>query len=225
MGKNTLERILYIDEMIRNGRHPKKKDIAQHFEVSLKTIERDIDYMRDRLAAPIMFDRQVNGYRYSLEGYFLPALHMRQEEALALFISHYLGNAWRGTPLASAANSIWERISGFMEEDILIDTSAFNETVFLVDQSVEFDTSIWIGVYTATRNRHKVTIAYKTPQFDVSFQRIIHPYRLIHHRNSWYCLAFDEYRNRPLIFSRARIDSLVESPERYELPNDFRIED
>jgi predicted DNA-binding transcriptional regulator YafY len=131
--RNSLERILYLDERMRSGSYPKKAAAAEFFEVSPKTIERDIEYMRDRLGAPVVYDRERRGYYYSEEGYYLPAFHIRRDEGLALCISHYLGNAWKGTPLAEAAEGIWKRFAGLVREEILIDTAAFSETVYLVD--------------------------------------------------------------------------------------------
>ena len=225
MGKNSIERILYLDELLRDRKYPKKRQIAARFEVSNKTIERDIDYMRDRLGAPISYDRLQGGYMYEEDGYFLPAIHMQQDEAFALFLSHYLGNAWKGTPLADAADSLWSRLSGLMQEDILVDTAAFSETVFLIDQSVIFDPQIWVGIYTAIRSTHKILIWYKTPEYDNAVERTLQPFRLINHRNGWYVLGFDEYRQKPLIFSLSRIQRITVLEDKFSFPKEFNIED
>jgi predicted DNA-binding transcriptional regulator YafY len=222
MGKNSMERIIYIDELLRDHSFPKKRDFAEHFEVSGKTIERDLEYMRDRLGAPVVYDRERCGYCYEQEGYYIPSCHMQQQEALALFISHYLGNAWKATPLADAAQRLWKRVSGSISEELLIDTSAFSQTVHLVDQSVEMDTRSWLSVFTAARNRRKIRITYRS-QGKAAAERVIRPYRLIHHRNSWYVLAYDENRQMPLMFSISRIEGLTELDESFTIPEQFAI--
>jgi predicted DNA-binding transcriptional regulator YafY len=71
MGKNHIERILYIDRLLRAEAYPSRQTIARQFEVSVKTIERDSDYMRDRLEAPIAYDRDRKGFYYDSAGYYL----------------------------------------------------------------------------------------------------------------------------------------------------------
>jgi predicted DNA-binding transcriptional regulator YafY len=54
--------------------------------------------------------------------------------------------------------------------------------------------------------------------------RTVHPYRLVHHRYSWYLLAFDELRQKILVFSLSRIRELKHLDEQFTLPKDFRVE-
>ena len=47
--------------------------------------------MRDRLGAPLEYDREKRGFYYNEDGFYLPALYMGEGEALALFLSHHIG--------------------------------------------------------------------------------------------------------------------------------------
>jgi predicted DNA-binding transcriptional regulator YafY len=46
--------------------------VAREFEVSVATAKRDINYLRDRLLAPLFWDSRLNGYYYGEEGFSLP---------------------------------------------------------------------------------------------------------------------------------------------------------
>jgi hypothetical protein len=46
-------RMLRIHELIQDGGHPNCFSLAAEFEVSPKTIQRDIDFMRDQLRLPL----------------------------------------------------------------------------------------------------------------------------------------------------------------------------
>lgn len=59
-----MERVAVIDRAIRAGEYPNARTIADRLEVSRRTIQRDIDFMRDRLDAPLVFDAKRNGYTY-----------------------------------------------------------------------------------------------------------------------------------------------------------------
>lgn len=58
------ERIFYIDREIRDGRGARAADVASRFEVSERQVKRDIEYMRDRLGAPIEWDAKCKRYIY-----------------------------------------------------------------------------------------------------------------------------------------------------------------
>ncbi|NTW64563.1 MAG: DNA-binding protein, partial [Chlorobiaceae bacterium] len=57
-----LVRIQHIDRELRNNCYPNCTRVACHFEVSSKSIQRDIVYMRDMLDAPIDYDKKKKGY-------------------------------------------------------------------------------------------------------------------------------------------------------------------
>jgi len=61
-----LERMQWLDRQLRQGAYPGAADAAAVFEVSRRTILRDIDYMRLMLGAPIEYDRRRKGYRRHL---------------------------------------------------------------------------------------------------------------------------------------------------------------
>ena len=50
--KVRVNRVLMIDEAIRSGAYPAIADLARKSEVTKRTIERDIEYLRDMYQAP-----------------------------------------------------------------------------------------------------------------------------------------------------------------------------
>lgn len=60
-----LERLIFIDSSIGEGRYPNTSVLANELEVSVPTISRDIAMLRDRLGAPIEYDRDRNGFYYT----------------------------------------------------------------------------------------------------------------------------------------------------------------
>lgn len=60
-----IERVSYIHQLLSDNRYPNCRTIAEHFEVKPLTIHRTIDFMRDRGAAPIEYNRAKKGYYYT----------------------------------------------------------------------------------------------------------------------------------------------------------------
>ncbi len=66
-------RLLLIDIWLGGGCYPDCRQLAEEYQVSSKTIQRDLDYMRYQLDAPIAYSAQHRGYHYTEAGYKLPA--------------------------------------------------------------------------------------------------------------------------------------------------------
>ena len=75
---SALPRIYRIDAEIATGKYPNKSDLAKILlndwgKVSISTIGRDIDFLRDRFNAPIEYDAYHRGYYYTEKTYRFPA--------------------------------------------------------------------------------------------------------------------------------------------------------
>ena len=55
--KNIYERFVWFDERARLKAYPNATTLAEEFEVSVKTAQRDIEFMRDRLNCPLCYDK------------------------------------------------------------------------------------------------------------------------------------------------------------------------
>ena len=58
------ERILYLDRKIRLDGRVTVAQAAEKFQVSTRQIKRDIEYLRDRFDAPLVYDNGIKAYRY-----------------------------------------------------------------------------------------------------------------------------------------------------------------
>ena len=59
------ERFHLIDQMLSNRRVVTRAQFLEALEVSPATFKRDLEYLRDRLMAPIVWDREQRGYNYT----------------------------------------------------------------------------------------------------------------------------------------------------------------
>ena len=83
------ERLHQIQRLLTTHRAVPLATIVERLSVSKATAKRELAYMRDRLQAPIVWDRELRGYR--LEGPFaLPALYLTSAEIHALLVLHHL---------------------------------------------------------------------------------------------------------------------------------------
>jgi predicted DNA-binding transcriptional regulator YafY len=64
---SQISRIFFIDHRIRTFGKVTLKDIVSQGDVSVITAKRDIEAMRDRMNAPIIYNHKIKGYTYTQE--------------------------------------------------------------------------------------------------------------------------------------------------------------
>ncbi|UCC15253.1 MAG: transcriptional regulator, partial [Gammaproteobacteria bacterium] len=83
------ERFYKIQQLLQKGRAVPRQKFLDVLEVSPATFKRDLEYMRDRMDAPIAWDREARGYRFDTSdpqaaNWELPGLWFSEEELRAL---------------------------------------------------------------------------------------------------------------------------------------------
>ena len=59
-----MERLYQIDQLLADRRSVSRAELLERLGISWSTLKRDMAYLRDRLNAPIVYDRELRGYRY-----------------------------------------------------------------------------------------------------------------------------------------------------------------
>lgn len=87
-------RVYKIEMLIRNRGHVSFQTLLDELEISAATLKRDLEYLKDRLGAPIVYDRFLNGYKFGEEyrgqKHELPGLWFNERELYSLLMAHQL---------------------------------------------------------------------------------------------------------------------------------------
>lgn len=70
-GEFAVERIVWLHKRIKDGYYPNAVRLSERFGISHRQAQRDCDYLRRKLNAPVEFDRSRQGYYYT-EPFSLP---------------------------------------------------------------------------------------------------------------------------------------------------------
>src|SRR5579864_5487767 len=93
----NIDRILGILLILQAQRAISARQLAAQFDVSTRTIYRDLDTL-SLLGVPVYAERGRNGGIRLLEGYFLPPLMFARGEAIALLLGLALLGNLRAAP-------------------------------------------------------------------------------------------------------------------------------
>lgn len=113
------ERFYKIDALLQANRVVPIDRMLDELEVSIATFKRDIEYMRERLNAPIVWDRLARGYRYEQandnEFHALPGMWFNAQEAYALLMMQAMLSDLQPTLLKSQIEPLKARLRALIE--------------------------------------------------------------------------------------------------------------
>lgn len=129
MSRLMLERMKQIHIEIYSNKYPNSPRLAEMFNVDEKTIDRDIEMMRDRMNLPIEIDRKKGGYYYDGAVAAFPDVLLTEEELISMM---FAVNALRSTVFAKMGEGslkLFTKLTGALPEDICVSLAASEEAV------------------------------------------------------------------------------------------------
>ena len=221
-----LVRIQYIDQQLREQTWPNCTRLARYFEVSTKSIQRDIDYMRDLLHAPIEFDSKKNGFHYSKKDWtFLPSTILDRQEADALIVTRKVLSQYQGTPYYEEVNRALDKVLQYLPGTL--SASQFSEVYSFESFSLaSIDNRVFAVIEDAIRNKLKLNLAYRAFWNSQETERVVHPYRLhfSHTKENWSLFGYCELRQEIRSFVVSRIREVSLTTEHFTIPASFSID-
>jgi len=230
--KPSLPRIYFIDQKIAQGNYPNAPQMAEEYETSLSSINRDIAYMRDMMDAPIAYDFTRKGFYYTKKTFRLPAVYATADDLLALGMAKNLMELYKDTPVHDAALNLLENISAPLQDEE--NTRWFLDRIVIPKTAAAVvEEQTWKGIVDALRTNRVITFQYsgseddtargeegKTPYKKLDARRA-RPYQLLFDRSDWYLFAYDEDRKDMRIFALSRITKIALTDAKFSIPAKF----
>lgn len=222
-----LERILYMDTLIQNSRYPSVKTFRDHFEVSKRTIIYDIQFLKDRLKAPIQYSHSHGGYFYADPSWRLSIFPVTEGDLLGFFLSIELTHRYLGTPFEKPLRDSIQRLTSILPDKVQISIEELSSH-FSVRAGAASKTppETLVALQQAIQERHPVDMVYFTAGRGAETQRVIYPYHLFNMKGEWYLIAYDQLRQgiRQFALPRIRRWRILEE-EHFEIDPQFSSDD
>lgn len=200
------ERLYQIDQMLNDRRSVSFKELQDRLEVSAATLKRDLAYMRDRLNAPIIYDKELGGYRFEKQAigtqYELPGLWFSAEEIHALLtMQHLLASLDSGGLLGPHIKPLLSRLVALLgTADDSIEQVKSRIKVETVGAR-QFHLDHFQAIGSALLRRKRLVIDYYARGSNEATVREVSPQRIIYYRDNWYLDAWCHLRNGLRSFS------------------------
>ena len=200
------ERFYKIDHLLQANPVVPVGQFLEELGVSLATFKRDLEYMRDRLNAPIVWDRDANGYRFEhAQGagtrYELPGLWFSPTEAQALLTLEHLIESLNPSFLGPHLEPLKARLTALLSTGDHSADEVRRRIRVIPFGTRRHDAQHFSVVASALLTRRRLRITYFNRTRDETTEREVSPQRLVYYRANWYVDTFDHLRNDLRSFS------------------------
>ena len=191
-----LERLIYILLSLLNKKRITAKEIAERFEISTRTVYRDMDTL-SLAGIPIYSERGDKGGFYIPSDYKIDRNFFTEEERQFIInmsqnVSKIVGH--------SSLDSIEHKLSS---QEITRANSPF----YFDLSSWTLNTNYLLDIEEAIQSKQMISFSYYSKKQEKS-QRTVIPYRLIYKLNAWYVIGYCLEKLDFRIFKLTRIREL-----------------
>lgn len=201
-----IERLIGIITILQQKGKVTAPYLAKHFEVSRRTINRDIEDIC-RAGIPIVTTQGVNGGISIMEGFVLDNTVFTKEELQMLLAGlGSLGSVWEESGTSLLAQKLAGGQEVFpVEENVLIDLSSFYKDSLTQKISI---------LKAAIKDKKRVTFRYFYPKGEAD--KCMEPYLIIFKWTSWYVFGYSGEREDFRLYKLARLWNLKMTDEEFE---------
>lgn len=223
LSRPPLERMLLLHKLMRDNTYPNCRMLSKKIEVSEKTIQRDIDFMKDRMNLPIEYDQYRYGYFYSKPVSAFPTMHVTEGEMVALYIARKAMELYKGTPFEKSLKVAFEKICSNLTDLVSFSWGDWDGAVsFKPMGKAELNESIFLAVTKSILARRQLEFEYKKLGASKFEKRTVHPYHTACIDNQWYLFAYDPEREDIRTFSLSRIKVALTLNKKF-VPREFSL--
>ena len=208
------ERFYKIQQLLQSRRFVRTQDFLDELEVSRATFKRDLEYLRDRFRAPIVYDPEHEAYRFDdkVEDsavWQLPGLWFTADELVALLTTDRLLADLAPGVLSELIGPFRKRIQALLAAGELSAEDVTRRIRVLAMGSRSIEPAHFRTLATALLSRRRVKIRHNRRQDGEVLEREVSPQRLVHYRDNWYLDAYCHKRQSLRTFAVDAIEQAI----------------
>ena len=217
---NRIDRLLAMIVYMQGRRVTRAEDMATYFEVSLRTVYRDLAALGES-GVPVVGEPGM-GYRI-MKDYYLPPVMFTQEEVGAILVAGGLAERLTDQSIRGPMRAALHNILAILPRSGQDFVHRLGRRVGVRSLEGEDDKAWLTKLHTAVADHQVVRIKYRDGS-DRSTQREVEPGALLFYGGRWHLVAWCRLRKDERDFRTDRIDDLLVLNERFT-PRDFNLSD
>lgn len=219
-----LVRMIKIHELLSADKYPNCTQLGVEFEVSSKTIQRDMEFMRDQLVLPIEYDQRRHGYYYTNSVAQFPMLTVSQGELVALLVAQKAVEQYRGTSFEKPLHAAFEKLVSSLGDEASVSLHELSEAVSFRSAGVpQSQIKVFELLADSVMASQMVEFDYLSLRAKKPERRRVEPYHLACISNQWYLIGRDEARDDMRTFALTRVAEAKNLKISFQKPPDFSV--
>ena len=205
---NTSSRTLRLLSLLQTHRYWPGPELADRLGVSVRTLRRDVDRLRE-LGYPVEANRGVDGGYQLAAGAALPPLVLDDEEAVALAVGLQAAAQSGVAGVAEASVRALAKVVPVMPPRLRRRVEALRTATVPAtwgDSGQAVDPGVLTAVAQACRDAERLECGY-TAADGTRTSRLVEPFRLVPLGRRWYLVAYDLHRHDWRSFRLDRLDA------------------
>ncbi len=193
------ERFYKIQEMLKRQRGVTMRELQGVLDVSRSTLCRDLDYLRDRLGVPVIWNHKLQVYgldQSDITRQELPGIWFSEQEIYALLtMIELIKQLEPSGVLAPRIAPLKERLNQLLEDGTGCAQETIKRIAIVPVAQRPVDAALFKTLVDALINRKRLIIKHLGRQSGQVINRDISPQRLMYYRDNWYLDAFCHLRD------------------------------
>jgi proteasome accessory factor B len=216
--------MMRLHAALKSHHFPNCQKIAAELEVSPKTIQRDVEFMRDRLGLPIEYHAGRFGYYYSEPVTGFPNIEVSEGEITALFVAQKALAQYKGTPFERPLHSAFRKITDGLKDRVSFSWTDLEDVIsFRSAGASPADLELFELVSKGVLRSVEIEFDYRKLESSGYARRRVQPYHLGCLENQWYLFAHDLERSQVRTFALPRMRKVSLTTKGFRRPADFSI--
>src|SRR3954463_16209476 len=219
-----LERMMRLHAALKARKFPNCQEIAAELEVSAKTIQRDIDFMRYRLNLPIEYHPQEFGFQYTETVTGFPTVEVSEGEITALLVAQKALAQYQGTPFERPLQTAFRKLTDGLKDRVSFSWHDLEDAIsFRSAGASAADLEMFETVSKGVLRCVELEFEYRKLKSAGYESRRVRPYHLGCLENQWYLFAEDLERRQLRTFALPRMRRVRATSKGFRRPADFSI--
>lgn len=221
---NRTDRLVAMVLYLQGRRVVRAADLAAHFEVTERTVYRDISALSEA-GVPIAGEAGVG---YSLmKGYHLPPVMFTGEEAASLFVGGALVKQFTDPSLQAPMASALDKLRAVLPRDSQDQVDRLVRSTLVLGKgpgaNAEPSQPMLMPVQQGVVQGRVLRMVYRGRERDTDTAREVEPLGVVYYGGAWYLVAWCRLRKDYRHFRVDRIKRLELQPEKFAPRPDFSL--
>lgn len=192
--KLAISRLMHFIAMLKENRYPnhprlveemRKLDITNAYNVTQKTVQRDVNYLKSKFDAPIAYDFYQKGYYLTDPDWNLDIPIFKQSETEAAILSMRMAEMLVPNPINGKIHQASKKFLSCCDTSS-IDEQSLILALIATGSKVPIKPEIFEEVFKGWRTRHTLMMSYKRARDGMIADLLVEPHILAFHEGCWY---------------------------------------